>query len=119
MDTSMLVVGYSFSATCTFKSLMMPGEISVDCGLGSVVPMAVGFGERIVSSFDASRVGMLPFIWWLVAGAGAQISFPLLMANWYQLNAQGDIIVGRGGIGRPSTVCGCVEWQIMSSSSMG
>jgi len=76
----------------------MPGETSVDYKLRSVVPLAVGNDSSHVSSFDAIGVGALPLSWWLFAGAGAQISFPLWMAVWYQLNAQGDIVVGRGGI---------------------
>ena len=106
----MSVVGYSFSATCTFSSLVMPGEISVEYGLRSVVPLAGGYGRANVSSFDATGVGVLPPRWWPAAGVGAPISFPRWMAVWYQLNAQGDIVVGRGGIERPSTVCGCAEW---------
>ena len=94
----MPVIGSSYSATCTFGSLVMPRETSVDYTLRSVVPSAVGNGSRHVSSFDAIGVGTLPLSWWLVAGAGAQISFPLWMAVWYQLNARGGIIVGRGGI---------------------
>ena len=77
---------------------MIPGETSADCTLRSVVPLGVENGSRNVLSFDAIGVGALPLGWWLVAGAGAQISFPLWMAVWYQLNARGDIVVGRGGI---------------------
>ena len=94
----MPVVGSSYSATCRFGSLVMSGETSVDYTLRSVVPLAVGNGSRHMSSFDAIGVGALPLSWWLVAGAGAQISFPLWMAVWYQLNAQGDIVVSRGGL---------------------
>ena len=61
MAISMCAVGYSFSDTCSFIPLGIPGEISLDCGLRFVHPLVVGFGRRNVSSLEAFSV-VVPLI---------------------------------------------------------
>ena len=61
-----------------------------------LVVCPVGARGHDEEGFDVFDVAVWQLLWFIDAGDAVQISYPLLLVFLFQLDTQGDIVVGEG-----------------------